>query len=232
MAKILAVDDEPAILEMIESILNKDGHLVTKVSNPLKINMEELHRYDLILLDIMMPGTDGLSVCSMLRKGSPRLPIIIVSAKDSPYDRVTGLTLGSDDHLIKPFLPLELVARVKALLRRTGIEQHLPEPSQPLEYGPLVLSPGLRTAALWGEPLTLTPTEFDFLAYLLQNRDRAVSREELLQALWQVDWQADTQAADDLVKRLRRKLRERGSQVRIETVWGYGFRLELEGAET
>ena len=168
----------------------------------------------------------------MLRKGSPRLPIIIVSAKDSPYDRVTGLTLGSDDYLIKPFLPLELVARVKALLRRTGIEQHLPEPSQPLEYGPLVLSPGLRTAALWGEPLTLTPTEFDFLAYLLQNRDRAVSREELLQALWQVDWQADTQAADDLVKRLRRNLRERGSQVRIETVWGYGFRLELEGAET
>ena len=168
----------------------------------------------------------------MLRKGSPRLPIIIVSAKDSPYDRVTGLTLGSDDYLIKPFLPVELVARGKALLRRTGIEQHLPEPSQPLEYGPLVLSPGLRTASLWGEPLTLTPTEFDFLAYLLQNRDRAVSREELLQALWQVDWQADTRAADDLVKRLRRKLRERGSQVRIETVWGYGFRLELEDAET
>ena len=82
-----------------------------------------------------------------------------------------------------------------------------------------------------GEPLTLTPTEFDFLAYLIQNRDRAVSREELLQALWQVDWQADTRAADDLVKRLRRKLRERDSRVRIETVWGYGFRLVLEETE-
>ena len=178
-----------------------------------------------------MPGTDGLSVCSSLRKASPRLPIIIVSAKDSPYDRVTGLTLGSDDYLIKPFLPLELVARVKALLRRAGNEPRVPEPSQPLEYGPLVLSPELRTAALDGETLTLTPTEFDFLAYLIQNRDRAVSREELLQALWQVDWQADTRAADDLVKRLRRKLRERDSQVRIETVWGYGFRLVREGAE-
>ena len=230
---IYVADDEKNIRELIAAFLTQEGFQVRTFSrgDALLAACEDALP-DLVVLDIMMPGTDGLSVCSMLRKGSPRLPIIIVSAKDSPYDRVTGLTLGSDDYLIKPFLPLELVARVKALLRRTGIEQHLPEPSQPLEYGPLVLSPGLRTAALCGEPLTLTPTEFDFLAYLLQNRDRAVSREELLQALWQGDWQADTRAADDLVKRLRRKLRERGSQVRIETVWGYGFRLELEDAET
>lgn len=123
------------------------------------------------------------------------------------------------------------MARVKALLRRAGGASQTAQPDQPLEYGPLVLSPELRTAALDGEPLTLTPTEFDFLAYLIQNRDRAVSREELLQALWQVDWQADTRAADDLMKRLRRKLRERDSQVRIETVWGYGFRLVLEEKE-
>ena len=233
MFPIMVVDDDRNTRRLLQAVLEADGYKVLTAENGEEaLELMDSEYVDLVVLDIMMPGTDGLSVCSMLRKGSPRLPIIIVSAKDSPYDRVTGLTLGSDDYLIKPFLPLELVARVKALLRRTGIEQHLPEPSQPLEYGPLVLSPGLRTAALCGEPLTLTPTEFDFLAYLLQNRDRAVSREELLQALWQVDWQADTRAADDLVKRLRRKLRERGSQVRIETVWGYGFRLELEDAET
>ena len=226
---IYVADDEKNIRELIAAFLTQEGFQVRTFSSGdflLAACGEALP--DLVVLDIMMPGTDGLSVCSSLRKASPRLPIIIVSAKDSPYARVT---LGSDDYLIKPFLPLELVARVKALLRRAGNEPRVPEPSQPLEYGPLVLSPELRTAALDGETLTLTPTEFDFLAYLIQNRDRAVSREELLQALWQVDWQADTRAADDLVKRLRRKLRERDSQVRIETVWGYGFRLVREGAE-
>ena len=233
MSKLIYIaDDEKNIRQLIETFLTKEGFQVQGFGDGESLLAAFQQRpADLLILDIMMPGMDGLSLCASIRQTS-NVPIIIVSAKDSPLDRVTGITLGSDDYLIKPFHPLELVARVKALLRRTGIEQHLPEPSQPLEYGPLVLSPGLRTASLCGEPLTLTPTEFDFLAYLLQNRDRAVSREELLQALWQVDWQADTRAADDLVKRLRRKLRERGSQVRIETVWGYGFRLELEGTET
>ena len=173
-----------------------------------------------------MPGTDGLSICSRLRQMSPFLPIIIVSAKDSPYDRVTGLTLGSDDYLVKPFLPLELVARVKALLRRSAAAS----PARPsvLAYGPLTISCDLRVAKLAGKPLSLPPAEFDFLSYMLQHKERAVSREELLQALWQVSWQADTRAADDLVKRLRKKLNERQSPVQIETVWGFGFRLSLQ----
>ncbi|MFR3237151.1 MAG: response regulator transcription factor [Acutalibacter sp.] len=227
---IYIADDEKNIRELIAAFLSQEGFLVRTFSTGdalLAACGESLP--SLVVLDIMMPGTDGLSTCSALRKMSPQLPIIIVSAKDSPYDRVTGLTFGSDDYLIKPFLPLELVARVKALLRRAGSGPRTPEPGKPLAYGPLVLSPELRTAALNGEPLSLTPTEFDFLAYLIQNQDRAVSREELLQALWQVDWQADTRAADDLVKRLRRKLRTQNSKVRIETVWGYGFRLVREG---
>lgn len=229
---IYVADDEKNIRQLIAAFLTQEGFQVqTFPTGDALLSACEERLPDLVVLDIMMPGTDGLSICSALRKASAQLPIIIVSAKDSPYDRVTGLTLGSDDYLIKPFLPLELVARVKALLRRAGGASQTAQPDQPLEYSPLVLSPELRTAALDGEPLTLTPTEFDFLAYLIQNRDRAVSREELLQALWQVDWQADTRAADDLMKRLRRKLRERDSQVRIETVWGYGFRLVLEEKE-
>ena len=229
---VYVAGDEKNIRELIAAFLVQEGfHVQTFSSGDALLAACEEDIPDLVVLDIMMPGTDGLSVCSTLRKANPQLPIIIVSAKDSPYDRVTGLTLGSDDYLIKPFLPLELVARVKALLRRSRNEPRNTGLSQPLSYGPLVLSPELRTATLNQEPLTLTPTEFDFLSYLIQNQERAVSREELLQTLWQMDWQADTRMADDLVKRLRRKLRERGSPVRIETVWGYGFRLEREESQ-
>ena len=113
MAKILAVDDEPAILEMIESILNKDGHLVTKVSNPLKINMEELHRYDLILLDIMMPGIDGFELCKRIR-ALVDCPILFLTAKTEENSLVNGLSLGADDYISKPFGVMELRARINA----------------------------------------------------------------------------------------------------------------------
>lgn len=189
MEVIDLADDERHIRELMHAFLSQAGYEVHTFSNGDAL-MEACRREmpDLVILDIMMPGTDGLSVCAQLRQQNEHLPIIIVSAKDSPYDRVTGLTLGGDDYLIKPFLPLELVARVKAL----------------------------------------TPTEFDFLAYLMAHQERAVSRDELLHALWQFDWQADTRATDDLLKRLRRKLRERKSPVCIETVWGFGFKLALE----
>lgn len=164
----------------------------------------------------------------MLRKASAELPIILVSAKDSPYDRVTGLTLGSDDYLIKPFLPLELVARVRSLLRRTQSTVKTQNETASLQFGTLQLFPERRSAFLARTPLALIPTEFDFLAYLIQHQERAVSRDELLQTLWQMDWQADTRATDDLVKRLRRKLRDLHSSVHIETVWGFGFRIAME----
>lgn len=227
--KIYLADDEKNIRDLIAAFLSQEGFEVkTFESGDTLLSACDTALPDLVILDIMMPGTDGLSVCSALRKASADLPIIIVSAKDSPYDRVTGLTLGSDDYLVKPFLPLELVARVRALLRRAQKAAPSSEAAQELTCGALRLFPERRNALLNGAPLTLTPTEFDFLAYLVQHQERAVSRDELLQALWQVDWQADTRATDDLVKRLRRKLRERQSPVRVETVWGFGFRISME----
>ena len=183
----------------------------------------------LVILDVLLSKPDGLSVCANLRRANPALPIIIVSARNTPYDRVTGLTFGCDDYLGKPFLPLELVARIRSLLRRS---QHAASPTdedgREQAFGPLRLLPEQRIAFLGEKRLSLTPAEFDFLAYLIRHNGSAVSRKELLKNLWELDWQADTRATDDLVKRLRRKLREAGSPVRIETVWGYGFRLTLE----
>lgn len=228
--RIYLADDEKNIRDLMFAFLIEEGFDVSIFSTGDDLMQACAKQMpDLVILDIMMPGTDGLSTCSKLRNQNPDLPIIIVSAKDSPYDRVTGLTLGSDDYLVKPFLPLELVARIRALLRRSKrLEAEENQLAADLVFGPLVLSPERRTATLEQVPLALTPTEFDFLSYLVEHQDRAVSRDELLKNLWQYNWQADTRAADDLVKRLRRKLRELKSSVRIETVWGFGFRLELE----
>lgn len=226
--KIYLADDEKNIRDLIRVFLTQEGFQVQTFADGESLYSACCQSMpDLVVLDIMMPGTDGLSICSRLRQNSSELPIIIVSAKDSPFDRVTGLTLGSDDYLIKPFLPLELIARIKALLRRSQAKI-TSEAGQLLSCGPLCLDPELRKSFLFGKPLTLTPTEFDFLEYMLQNQEKAVSRDELLKVLWQVDWPADTRAADDLVKRLRRKLRENKSPVHIETVWGFGFRLVQE----
>lgn len=232
METIYLADDEKNIRELMNAFLTQEGFSVRVFSDgdSLLAACAQIIP-DLVILDIMMPGTDGLSVCSQLRQKDADLPIIIVSARDSPYDRVTGLTLGGDDYLIKPFLPLELVARIRSLLRRSkrnNTPSAAEESPSELKFGSLSLSPALRSATLHGEPLSLPPTEFDFLAYLTAHQNRAVSRQELLNALWQFDWQADTRAADDLLKRLRRKLREHQSDVRIETIWGYGFKLVPE----
>lgn len=227
---IYIADDEKHIRDLISAFLTQEGFEVTAFDSGDKLLSQCITNIpDLVILDIMMPGTDGLSICSQLRNLYPELPIIIVSAKDNPYDRVTGLTLGSDDYLVKPFLPLELVARVKSLLRRSRKNR---EPQtvdmQEIRIGRLLLFPDRREAILENQKFPLTPTEFDFLMYMANNRGRAVSRDELLQTLWNVNWQADTRAADDLVKRLRRKLREANSLVHIDTVWGFGFRISTE----
>ena len=231
MSKLIYIaDDEKNIRQLIQTFLTKEGFQVEGFPDGESLLAAFQERpADLLILDIMMPGMDGLSLCASIRQIS-NVPIIIVSAKDSPLDRVTGITLGSDDDLVKPFLPLELVARVKALFRRS--EMAAPEvavPTESLSYSDLSLDLNLRTAQISGREFSLTPTEFDFLAYLLKNSNRAISREELLKNLWQLEQEEpDTRVADDLVKRLRKKLREQGSRVRVETVWGFGFRLACE----
>ena len=179
---------------------------------------------DLVLLDVIMPGTDGLSCCSMLRRDHENLPIMIMSAKDSAYDRIMALSLGCDDYIGKPFHPLELTLRIKALIRRGGYGQEISEETK-LQYGPLTLLPGQMMRLDDGESISLAPGEYNFLSYIIRQPGQSASREELMKNLWNMEEGSGSRVVDYLVKRLRKKLSDNHSSVTVETVWGYGFRL-------
>lgn len=225
---IYIADDDSAMREKIASLLEREGYDVKSFETGDAM-LEECGRClpDLVLLDIVMPGIDGLSCCSLLRKDHKELPIMIVSAKDSPYDRITALSLGCDDYLVKPFHPLELTMRIQALIRRCGTVQE-PKEETKLEYGPLTLLPGQKMCLNNGTPISLAPGEFNFLTYMIQKPGQSASRSDLMRDLWHVDEESGTRVVDYLVKRLRKKLSDNDSQVMIETVWGYGFRLALK----
>ena len=175
---------------------------------------------DLLVLDIMMPGMDGLSLCAAIRKRSD-VPIILLTARDTDADLITGFTMGCDDYFTKPFSMIKLTLRVKAIFSRMADEQS----PEALSFGDLVLYSSKRTAYRNEQELKLTNTEFSLLKHLMENQDKVVSREELLNLVWGYDNFVETRATDDIVKRLRKKLSAASSAVVIETVWGIGFRL-------
>lgn len=230
MAKLIYVaDDDKNIRDLIAGFLRSDGFDAASFEVETFENGDELLKAftvrpaDMLIIDIMMPGTDGLTLCTRIRAANS-VPIIIVSARDSEIDRITGITIGSDDYLVKPFSPIELVARVKAIFRRMQIDK-APQNDSVLKYGDITVNQNERQALLKGDKLELTPTEFSLIAYLMKNSERAVPREELLKYVWRFDAEIDTRATDDVIKRLRKKLKE--SNVKITSVWGFGFKLEL-----
>lgn len=229
MKKIYLADDEKYIREIVTTFLENDGYEVRAFADGYSIRQAFDERIpDMLILDIMMPGVDGLSLCSYFRKKSS-VPIIIISAKDTPMDRVTGITLWSDDYLTKPFLPLELAVRVKALFRRMELLSDGKErKQQPVSCGNLCVIPKNRRITIDGELFKTTPTEYEFLFYLIQRQQSAVSKKGLLKDIWGYHENInieDTRVTDDLVKRLRKKMRERGSTAKIETIWGYGYQI-------
>jgi len=223
--KVLIADDEQHILDTVGAYLKQDGFEVITVRNGRDAVYAFRHeKPDLVILDVMMPGTDGLLVCAEIRSRH-NVPIIIVSARDSELDRVTGIAMGGDDYLVKPFSPIELTARVKALFRRIQLDR-APSLASLLTYGEITLNLDARSCTAKAGPIDLTPTEFVLLSYMFENSARAVSREELLKNVWKFDFEADTRATDDVLKRLRKKLTQ--TNVRIASVWGFGFKLALE----
>ncbi len=222
---IYVADDEQNIRDIITGFLTKEGYNTEAFSSGDEL-LQKFYKQpsDLVILDVMMPGTDGLAVCNTLRR-THNVPIVIVSARDSELDRITGITMGSDDYLVKPFSPMELVARVKAIFRRIELER-TPTMAGILSYGNIKLNTDMRTATVGDAAFDLTPTEFELLVYMFGNSTRAVKREELLKNVWGFDNEVDTRVTDDVLKRLRKKLLN--TSVKITTLWGFGFKLETD----
>ena len=223
---ILVVDDEPAVVNLIAYNLRKAHYQVlTALNGHDALNQARQSQPDLILLDLMIPEMDGLEVCRELRKTS-EVPIIMVTARGEETDRVIGLELGADDYICKPFSVRELLARVKAVLRRTQLG-NTEESDTTILHGiaGLQLDFECRLASIDGVKLDLTRLEFDLLHHLLLNAGRVLTRENLLEQAWGYDFVGNTRAVDSAIKRLRAKLRAVSSEVEwIEAVRGIGYR--------
>ncbi|MEW5719361.1 MAG: response regulator transcription factor [Chloroflexota bacterium] len=224
MSKILVVDDEPSIVDVLTYNLAKAGHQpVVARDGEQALKLARAEHPDLVILDLMLPGIDGLEVCRALRKDG-NLPIIMLTAKDEEVDRVVGLELGADDYIVKPFSTRELMARVKAVLRRA---QPKPADTSPaLHVGDLRLDAARREVAWRGAPFDLTAIQFDLLRVLMANPGRVFSREELLNQVWGYDYYGDTRAVDSTIKRLRARLRQIAPDAElIVTVRDAGYKL-------
>ncbi|MGH4137901.1 response regulator transcription factor [Clostridium sp.] len=220
---IYIADDEKKIQDLIKMFFKKEGYDVEVFSDGIML-LEAFKKKpsDMLILDIMMPGLDGLSVCSEIRKES-NVPIIIISARDSEGDKIAGLTLGSDDYMTKPFSPVELVLRANSIFRRMEFQNIQSTKEEVINILDITIYPEGRSVTCNGKDLKLTPLEFSLLLYLASKVNKGVSREELLNRVWGYESEVDTRATDDMIKRIRKKLMNSGSALKIETLWGFGF---------
>ncbi|MBM3152195.1 MAG: response regulator transcription factor [Chloroflexi bacterium] len=219
---ILMVDDEPAIIQLARMYLERENFRVVDASDgAAALEQVASLRPDLVVLDVMLPELDGFEVCRRLRAQSNPVFVIMLTARDEDIDKILGLELGADDYLTKPFNPRELVARVKAILRR-GDRQAGSE-GRPIHIGNLVIDSSRREASLDGRDICLRTQEFDLLLTLAENRGLVLSREQLLQKAWGFDFYGQTRTVDVHIAHLRKKLVE--GNVRIETVTGIGYKL-------
>lgn len=233
MERVLVVDDEPSIVTLLQYNLEKAGFSVTTAGNGetgLKKAMQE--RPDLIVLDLMLPGIDGMDICKTLRQEKINTPILMLTARDDEFDKVLGLELGADDYLTKPFSPREVVARVKAILRRSKMAEETTSllqqrDKQKYEIGELSIFPERYEALMRGEKLELTPKEFELLAYLAENEGKVLNRTQLLDAVWNYDFVGDSRIVDVHISNLREKIEADTRKPQyIKTVRGFGYKLE------
>lgn len=223
--QILVVDDEERMRTLVRAYFEKEGFAVEEAANGEEaIKKTAQKAYDLIVLDLMLPRVDGWSVCRKIREKST-VPIIMLTARGEEEERLLGFDLGADDYVVKPFSPRELVARARALLRRTTSNT---ENTEMLQIGYLTIDPAGRSVTVQGERLALTPKEFDLLYHLARHPGRVFSREQLLEQVWGYDFYGDLRTVDTHVKTLREKIsRSRGLPDYIQTVWGIGYKFEV-----
>ncbi|MGZ6347402.1 MAG: response regulator transcription factor [Anaerolineales bacterium] len=225
MAKILVIDDEPSIVNLVTAYLKPEGYEVFTASDG-NAGLKAAHVYkpDVIILDLMLPGKDGFEVLSQLRRES-NVYVILLTAKTEETDRIVGLSVGADDYVSKPFSPRELVARIKAALRRLGSGMGIGPENQILAFRHIIIDLGARRVSVDGHPVELTAVEFDLLRVLAESRGRVLSRGQLLEAVWGGAYYGEMRVVDVHLGHMRQKL---GSQQIIATVRGVGYRFEDE----
>ncbi|AHN22880.1 response regulator transcription factor [Lysinibacillus sphaericus] len=229
---ILVVEDEFSIATLLKYNLEQAGYLVETAADGLEgLNRAMEIQPDLILLDLMLPKLDGMEVCKQIRQQRMNTPIIMLTAKDDEFDKVLGLELGADDYMTKPFSPREVLARVKAVLRRftqnVVIEDKDASQEKMYEFGQLRVFPERFEVFLQEEALEFTPKEFELLIYLLENKNRVLTRDQLLSAVWKYDFAGDTRIVDVHISHLRDKIEENSRKpMFIKTIRGLGYKFE------
>ena len=223
--KILIVEDDPNILEALKYNLGKEGYdTITAIDGVQALELARTNKPDLIVLDIMLPKMSGFEVCRILRK-EMAIPIIMLTARDDEIDKVTGLDLGADDYMTKPFSMRELMARIRAMLRRVEIQTVIPE--TPLRFGDLEVDTLHHVITRAGNTLNLSPKEFDLLVFLTSNKGLVFSRDQLLEKVWGYDYSGDTRTVDVHIRWLREKIEDNSEEPkRLITVRGVGYKFE------
>ena len=221
--RVLVVDDEVPLTRVAASYLEREGfEVLIAHTGPDAVDTARTASPDLILLDVMLPGFDGIEVCRQVRQFTDAY-IIILTARDQELDKVLGLSMGADDYLVKPFSPREMIARIRAMLRRPRTARGASSP-EPLTWGAIALDPGARIITVDGEPVELTRTEFDILAALLAQPRTVLTRRQLTNAVWGTDWYGDDHVVDVHVAHMRTKLGDDASVPRyVRTVRGVGY---------
>lgn len=227
---ILVVEDEESIATLLKYNLERVGYEVLLAHDGKEgFDMALEHSPDLIILDLMLPTMDGMEVCKELRSQKKNIPIIMLTARDDEFDKVLGLELGADDYMTKPFSPREVIARVKAVLRRftSGPQEQEEKEKNYFQFGKLEVYPDRFEAFLDKVPLEFTPKEFELLVYLLENKNRVLTRDQLLSAVWNYDFAGDTRIVDVHISHLRDKIEENSRKPKfIKTIRGIGYKFE------
>lgn len=232
MKKVLVVDDEPSILTLLTFNLEKEGYQVTTSEDGKNgFELALSNQYDFIILDVMLPGMDGLEITKALRREKIDTPILILTAKDEQVDKIIGLEIGADDYLTKPFSPREVLARMKAIFRRlkSTTTETLQEdtPKAPLVIGEIRVDEQNYEVFVRNQPIELTPKEFELLVYFMKRKDRVINRETLLERIWQYDFAGQSRIVDVHISHLRDKIEPDPKRpVYLVTVRGFGYRFQ------
>jgi DNA-binding response OmpR family regulator len=222
---VLVVDDEPTIADVVSRYLERAGYATVPAGEGREaLRLADEHGPDLVVLDLMLPGMDGLEVMRRLRERDPAVLVILLTAKGEHADRIAGLRMGADDYVVKPFSPAELVARVDAVLRRV---ESSPQLSEPIAFEDLELDPAARRVTVRGEEAQLTVREYDLLLHFMCHPGQVFSRDQLMDSVWQYSFYTDTSTVTVHVRRLRAKIERDPSAPRwLQTVWGVGYRFQ------